>query len=252
MGHAWFENNRAAFATRALEADEERSFVEHLAHCPECRLAIEQIARELSWLPMAVPAAAVRPGLQREIAARILDGGPTIVAARSSSRVRYAVLSALAASLLLTVGVVASKYRSARHEVATLTAALQNRDRDLALFQDSLALIRRASRVLDAAVTRDGRTGRLIIFADNAAQRWTVVLNGLPPAPAGQVYQFWFICADGIVKGAILRGSLASPASVTLDMPPGGGGVMGAALTLETVNARATLPRGIELAHVML
>jgi hypothetical protein len=98
----------------------------------------------------------------------------------------------------------------------------------------------------------DGRNGGLLIFADNSSHRWNVVMHGLPAAPTGQAYQFWFITVDGMVRSVTLSADPARPAFATLEMPPTGAAVMGASLTLESSDARSPEPRGRELAHLML
>jgi hypothetical protein len=79
-----------------------------------------------------------------------------------------------------------------------------------------------------------------------------VVVHGLPPAPAGTRYQFWFICADGMVRGTEIPGADARPTIFTTGMPPTGGAVLGAALTMEPMDADSGPPRGKTLAHLML
>ena len=92
----------------------------------------------------------------------------------------------------------------------------------------------------------------MLIFADNVSHRWNVVVHGLPPAPPGEIYQFWFICSDGMVRGATVTSDPNRPVFITLGMPKGGRAVMGAALTMERTTDRAPEPKGKELAHLML
>jgi len=78
------------------------------------------------------------------------------------------------------------------------------------------------------------------------------VVHGLPAAPAGTGYQFWFICADGMVRGSAILASGAGSTMFTTGMPETGGAVLGAALTLEPLGAATGPPQGRELAHLML
>lgn len=98
----------------------------------------------------------------------------------------------------------------------------------------------------------DGEEGGLLIFADDVSHRWNVVVHGLPPAPAGEKYQFWFICSDGMVRGATVASAGGRPAFLTLGMPREGGTVMGAALTLEPKSNVSRESRGKALAKLML
>jgi hypothetical protein len=77
-----------------------------------------------------------------------------------------------------------------------------------------------------------------------------VVVHGLPPAPAGNVYQFWFITETGMVRSVTVNADTARPAFVTLPMPPVRSPVMGAALTVEPALNRSSEPQGQQLAHV--
>jgi len=62
------------------------------------------------------------------------------------------------------------------------------------------------------------------------------LVHGLPPAPPGAGYQFWFICADGMARGSEIL--VARPGSMmfTTGMPETGGAVLGAALTVEPLH----------------
>jgi hypothetical protein len=82
--------------------------------------------------------------------------------------------------------------------------------------------------------------------------RWNVVLHGLPAAPPGEKYQLWFICADGMVRGVELVPTQSGPTFVNVGMPERGGGVLGAALSVEPASNQSDVPRGKELAHLML
>jgi anti-sigma-K factor RskA len=239
--HDWFVEHRAEYATGILDADDSATFQAHLVNCEECRREIARIERELAWLPMNLPPAAPRPGLKRRIIRFVLDD------ARAPARRWYLPALAAAASVLIALGGwTAGRQQAAKMEAEV--AALRGRAMALA---DTLSIIRRAGRVLQANVDVDGRTGGLVIFADETTHRWNVVVHGLPPAPAGKGYQFWFICADGMVRSANLVGGTGST-MFTTGMPETGGAVLGAALTMEPLGTANGPPQGKELAHLML
>jgi len=107
--------------------------------------------------------------------------------------------------------------------------------------------------VLQARIMMHGKEGGMVIFADAQTHRWNVVVHGLPAAPADGRYQFWFICADGMVRGAEVTVDPAKPMIFTTGMPvPSAGAVLGAALTIEPMTAVSGPPRGKTLAHIML
>lgn len=238
--HDWFVEHRMEFATRVLDADEIATFEAHLASCADCRREVSSIEAELAWLPMGLPPAAPRPGLRRRIIEGVLDHG--------GRRRRWLAPLAVAASVLLAFGGWAVG-RGQAHSLETTIAELEQRTAALA---DTLSVIRRAERVLQSSVELGGRRGGLVIFADETSHRWSVVLHGLPPAPSGSGYQFWFICTDGMVRGSTLLPAAPGSLMFTTGMPQTGGAVVGAALTLEPVGGATGPPQGRTLVHLML
>jgi anti-sigma-K factor RskA len=236
--HDWYIENRSAFVARSLERAEERTFIDHLVRCDECTREVARLERDLAWLPLGVTPVAPAPGLPRRIASRILD---------RPSPWRRAVPYGLAAALaLLAIGVGAR----GRAERARLEAQLAARDQRLAALQDTLSIVQGAQQILQAKISMNGHDGGLVIFQEPVSHRWCVVVHGLPPAPSGNVYQFWFITTSGMVRSVEVRGDPGRPAVMTLGMPPVAAPVRGAALTVEPAVNRSTEPRGPMLAHV--
>lgn len=238
--HDWFEEHRVDYVTRTLEESELRAFEDHLARCPECTAEVKAIQGELAWLPMGATPVPLRPGLSRRLLESVLEP-------RARRWARRAAPLAVAASLLLG----AAGWLAGRSEVGHLRSLLEQRDRRLAALTDTISIMRDADRVLQASIEMDGRQGGILIFDDARTHRWSVVVHGLPPAPAGQVYRFWFICEEKMVPGAVVEAG-ARPALFTLPMPPEGGKVMGATLTVESAGAPQMAPSGRKLAELML
>jgi anti-sigma-K factor RskA len=240
--HDWFVEHRLEYATRILDGDDIATFEAHLSNCEDCRREVSRIETDLAWLPMSLPPAAPRPGLRRRIIQSVLDD------TRAPGRRWLLSAAAAAASVLLALG----GWAAGRQRAQTLeaeVAALQNR---AAALEDTLSVIRRAGRILQTSLDVGGRRGGLVIFADETTHRWSVVVHGLPAAPAGTGYQFWFICADGMVRGSTILASGAGSTMFTTGMPETGGAVLGAALTVEPLGAATGPPRGKELAHLRL
>ena len=236
--HDWYIENRPAFVARSLERAEERTFIDHLVRCEECTREVARLERDLAWLPMGVAPVAPAPGLPRRMAGRILD---------RPSRWRYAIPYGLAAAMaLLAIGIGVR----GRAERARLESQLATRGQRLVALQDTLSIVQRAQQILQAKISMDGHDGGLVIFQEPVSHRWYVVVHGLPPAPTGNIYQFWFITTSGMVRSVEVRGDPERPAFMTLPMPPVAAPVMGAALTVEPVVNRSTEPRGPMLAHV--
>lgn len=238
--HEWFVEHRTAFAVRGLAPEEEEKFLEHLPGCAECREEVARLNREFAWLPMAVAPVPPRPGLRRELVEAVLGNRRRSV--RSIAR------PAAAAAAVLVVGV----WSWGRQHSATLTREITMLRRQLTAVEDTLSVMRRASRVLQAKIEMDGHEGGLTIFTDDRTHRWNVVVNGLPPAGPGEIYQFWFITEDGMVRGVKVHVDGATSALMTLGMPAGAGAVTGACLTLESAADSTGQPKGKELAKLML
>ena len=237
--HAWYIENRAAFVARSLEPGEERTFRDHLVRCDECTREVARLERELGWLPMGVTPVAPPPGFARQLAAEILD---------RPSRWRRRLPLAVAAGLAL-VSLGASI--SARHDGRELRERLASRESRLAALEDTLSVLRRANMVLQTQISMNGHEqGGLLIFQDAVSHRWCVIVHGLPPAPSGSKYQFWFITETGMVRSVEVNADTRRPAFMTLPMPGVAAPVMGAALTMEPVANWSDEPKGVTLAHV--
>jgi len=236
--HNWYVENCEAYVVRALESREERLFADHLRRCAQCTSEVARVERELGWLGMGAAPATPRPGLTRELAERVLRP-------RSAWR-RVAPMAAAAAVAAMAVGFGVGE----RHRSADLARRLAATQRILAAVQDTLSVTRDAQHVIQRDIAMDGHQGGLLIFQDPSSHRWNVVMHGLPPAPAGQVYQFWFITENGMVRSVELKTDNERPAFATVAMPKVPGAVMGAALTVEPVTNASPAPRGPELVHV--
>lgn len=242
--HDWFVTQREAYVARHLELDEERLFREHLPGCDECRAMVAQLERELALLAMGATPVPPRPGLVRQLTEGVLTRP------RPQRHWRRWAPLAMAASLVLAAGL---GWWRARERAAVFARDLAVATRELAAVHDTLSILRQTSNVMHARLEMDGRRGGIIILADSLSHRWNVVVHGLPPAPAGQHYQFWFICDDGMVRGAEIAPRAGGAVVLTLGMPSGGGRVMGASLSVEPMGMPADAPpQGKELAHLML
>jgi hypothetical protein len=228
--HDWFIEHRDEFAGRLLDPADERLFRDHLVHCAECREQVAAAERDLAWLPMSVAPVTPRPGFTRRVVSDIT--GPR----RRPGWLRLAGIAA--ATLVLSAGAT----------WVILGARVGALERSLAAARDTLSVLR-AERILQASIEMDGKHGGMVIFADETSHRWKVVVHGLPAAPRGESYTFWFITADGMVRGAEVVCDERNPAVLTLDMPPGATGIRGGALTMEPAGISG-VPQGKELAHL--
>ncbi len=245
--HDWFVEHQLDYVARALEPDDEALFRDHLGRCEECRAAVAAAERELQWLAMGAAPVAPRPGFARRVVTEVT--GPRTPAWRS-----WGWPVALAATLAAVLLGVSNASRGRRIEALTASQdsmLASYRDTMMAV-QDTLSVLQQANRVLQASITMDGKQGGITIFADETTHRWNVVVHGLPSAPSGEQYTFWFITGDGMVRGAQLHMDGDKPWIATLGMPKGEPVIRGAALTVEPMSGDQDQPRGKELAHLML
>lgn len=236
---AWYHDRVTDYVTGALPPDEEEAFLARLATDEALEREVTRAQAELRWLPMAVtpvPDAKFVARVEREV----LGKAPT-------QRISWWMPALAAASMLVAVG---ASWRAEQRvsAIAARVGAAEQRAADLA---DSLSVVQHAAKVMTASIEMDGHKGGLIIMDDPTSHRWRVVMHGLPPAPAGTRYQFWFVTSDGMVRGATVQPNDGRSAQVTLGMPARGA-VMGAALTMEPMGNTDGPPQGKQLAHLML
>ena len=239
--HAWYVEHVEAFVLRHLEPEEERSFRDHVDRCAECRRDLDRVERELAWLPMGVRPVTPRPGLVRKLTRGALG--------EREPAWKRVLPWAIAASVVFAGGAMALR---ARADAADARARLAATSQSLAAVRDTLSVLRNTRKVMHASVQMNGREGGITILADPVSHRWNVVIHDLPQLPPGERYQFWFICDDGMVRGAEVSTSPEHPAVLTMGMPKEGGNVLGAALTVEPAGATTGPPQGQVLAHLML
>lgn len=237
--HDWYVENRAAYATRALDRDDARLFTSHLKRCPDCQAAVAALYDDLAWLPLGARPVAPRPGATHRLTERVL--------ARRRGWRRWVAPLAAAAMFAVVGGIwLAIQQRIARLEMAL--AAHEVRARAL---QDSLYSILGAERVMQQTINGGGYAGGMLLFYDEDTHLWNVGIHDLPTAQAGKVYQVWFVTPRGILPGPELHPAGGRPVFVTFRLRPSADRLIGAKLTLEPVSGRDDRPVGLELATLM-
>jgi len=200
----------AAHALHALDADDERIVVEHLAGCERCREQLRELESVASTLAYAAPAAAPPP----ELRARLLEEiGPTVVTAEPTPEPadrgrwwwwpRASVVAVPALGLALLA---------------------------LAIWNVSLRNDVRNGEV--QAVAPAPQVGSVVAYRDGQA----TLFGALRPAPAGHVYEAWVlprgqsvpIAAGTFHGGQGLSFTLTHPAAagdtIIITLEPGNGG----------------------------
>ncbi len=250
--HHWFGDHLLEFATEQLSPDDVRLVEEHLRHCVDCRTEVAAIRDDLRYLPMGAAPVPPRPGFN----ARVLRAaaGPTTPGRVNSTPW---IIAALAASTVIAAGIALQRDRDVREvgtAIAALRADLDAARAESAALGDTLSIVRKAGKVVYASLTMPGQQGGVVLFDDPTTHRWQVVAHGLPALPAGQRYQFWFVCENGMALGVPMTRTAAGLALLTTDMPEAPPGrVMGAAITIESdQDAPSASVHGQKIATLLL
>ena len=171
----------AAFALDALDREQTEAFQQHLAACPECDAAVEELRFAAAALAFAVepivPSGLLRP--------RVLDTRTQVIPLRRRPYRRF-----LAAAM------------AAAAACAVVVAAVRPWETG-----DSQLGFRRYDAKGANATLLVSRSGEAVL----AARR-------LPPLAAGTVYELWVIAGDRAQPAGMFRGSLAT---LTRPVPPG-------------------------------
>ena len=236
----------AAYALGALPADEARRFEAFLATSPEARREVQEYREVAALLALAGPdspgQASLPAGLRDRVLARVADQKARTLpaAARASAgRPSSAVWVALAASLLLAVGLGAGLV-SARGKLAAVESELTARNSALAQTTQKLAE-REATlnSILDPGVqmvqltsSGDPQPGIQLFWN---RQRHEAIVHGfrLKPVPAGKAYQLWFIKDGAPVPSITFKPEANGDAQVQGIPVPEGGSLSAAAITVE-------------------
>jgi len=209
MGHEEIESLLGAFALDAVDDDERQIVEDHLRECPRCRAEVEQhreVAAHLAFAGSTAPS-----GLWGRIAAELEPAQPEPELARIYPvRRETAVppwigraLTAVAAMIVLVVGVLGWQIHREQGRVRNLAAQLSRTDglnravRDATLDPRSakFALTSVDGKVhVDAVMQADG-TGYLVSH------------GSLAPLGKDQTYQLWGIVGAQRISLGLLGGS---------------------------------------------
>ena len=182
----------ATHALHALDPEDERAYVEHLAQCERCRNDLAAFSETAAALALAVPPGGPPPELRGRILAAARAERPNVVPLRPR-RLRPRPLAAVAAVAAC----------------AAIGLGIWN-----AVLHDQLGTARSAQQ----AVALRGAGGSLVVGAGGQA---TLVLTGLRPAATGKTYEAWVI-ANGIPKSAgLFEGGATSVVRLARPVPKG-------------------------------
>jgi anti-sigma-K factor RskA len=170
----------AAYALDSLDDTERRDFEQHLEDCTVCAQEIDSLRYAAGALAYAVESPAPPPELRARLLERVqAERPPNVVPMRRRRLLLPAVatVAAVAACAAIAFGVWAAtlssdldRERQARSGAAQVINVLGSTD----------------ARRLEFA----GQEGQLVVRPSGEA---VLVVDGLPPAPAGKTYEAWVV-----------------------------------------------------------
>ena len=229
----------AAYALGALSPDEAQRFEAFLATSAEAQREVAEYREVATLLALGGDEAAPGEALRERVLARIGEGKTQTLPPAGSARGRGAPWLALAASLLLAVGLGAALV-SARGRLAAVETELAARDRTLAQTRQQLSdrqatlnsILEPGVQLFQLTASGDPEPG-IQLFWNRQQHRAIVHGYRLKAVPAGQAYQLWFIKDGKPVPSVTFKPEADGDASVGQIPVPSDGTVSAAAITVE-------------------
>jgi len=229
----------AAYALGALSPDEAQRFEAFLATSAEARREVAEYREVAALLALGGEEAAPGEALRERVLARIGEGKTQTLPPAGPAKGREVPWLALAASLLLAVGLGAGLV-SARGRLAAVETELAARDRTLAQTRQQLAerqatlnsILEPGVQLFQLTASGDPEPG-IQLFWNREQHRAIVHGYRLKAVPAGQAYQLWFITDGKPVPSITFKPEADGDASVGQIPVPSDGTVSAAAITVE-------------------
>lgn len=276
MSHEEYKEMLAEHALGALEPGKARSLEEHLATCAECRTEFARWRDTASSLAYTVapvePPVALRSRLMESVRAQKSAALPS--SARQSEMVEQATkpepsiqsnviqfqertrshfttaqrLTAIAASLafvavIISLLVLWNRNREMQSEMARISKDLQTTQERLRREQEkSLMLTAPDTRIAELNGTEMAPSAHARL-AYNPSGSAMMIIEGLPPAPAGKDYQIWFIAGGKPMPGGVFKPDAAGHVEMHDRVPPEAQAAAAFAVTLEPQGG-TTAPTG--------
>lgn len=233
-----------AYALEALPLSECARVEAHLNTCAECRALLADYRTIADGLPYTAPRSSAPAHLEADLIRRLNTPVRRPVAVqprprwwaqlaelfRATSRPAFTLVALVAAVLVMTNLYWLGALNQMRAEQGALAAQVEAN----AIALHALAAGGRAITLHGGAAAPES-AGLLVLTADNTQA--ILMAEGLPPAPAGSVYQLWLIhdgqrdsgglfTVDAHGRGALVvnaPGPLTSYQAVGVTLEPGGG-----------------------------
>jgi anti-sigma-K factor RskA len=229
----------AAYALGALSPDEAQRFEAFLATSPEAQREVAEYREVAALLALGGDEAAPGEALRERVLARIGEGKTRALPLAGGAGGRGAPWLALAASLLLAVGLGAGLV-SVRGRLAEVETELAARDRTLAQTRQQLtereatlnSILEPGVQLFQLTASGDPEPG-IQLFWNRQQHRAIVYGYRLKSVPAGRAYQLWFIKDGKPVPSVTFKPEADGHAKVERIPVPSDGALSAAAITVE-------------------
>jgi Anti-sigma-K factor rskA/Putative zinc-finger len=224
VNHSDYEDLAAGFALDALEPDEELAFRRHLEGCPACRSSVRELEEVTAALalatPLVEPPASLRAAVRRGTGLTLRRRAARMLSSWRGTRITVRVVAAAGVLALFALSL---------WNLALRDQHLIDRARVNAL-EEAVRVVNdaTANRVVLKGSAADGGA-RATVLASSRLDRGVLVVEGLPPPPAGRVYELWALRAgeaSNAAKAMVFRfgdreGVHALPFSVNIQPTTG-------------------------------
>jgi anti-sigma-K factor RskA len=220
LSHREFEELAAGWVLSVLEPDDEAAFRRHLATCERCERDVrelEGVVGDLAYAaPPAEPPAALWPTIRGQLGATARARPRRLRPPRAAGAARspWVVRLAAAAGVVLLVGLALWNV-SLRDANDAYRARVATLDQVVALANDPTT----RAIALKGAPAQQG--ARVTVLASSRQDRGALLVEGLPPPPAGKVYELWGVPGGQIAMAqpAVVFLGSARPRSVLFSLP---------------------------------
>ena len=225
----------------ALDENEAQALESHLQSCLECRLELDEWQQSVAVLALSTTPLEPSPKLRVRMLESIKtepdietksgnsNGSRTakvleFVASYSGKSPSIQKWGAIAASLLflallISLVVLWNESNATKHELARLSNQIQQTVQLLTREQEAIAILTApGARVAELSGTDIVPSTHAILAYDKNG-RAILIVRGLPPPPAGKMYQLWFSARGRFLPGKVFTTGYSGEATLNEQVP---------------------------------
>jgi anti-sigma-K factor RskA len=274
MDHEEIKQLLPLHALDQLGPDEASIVDDHLRTCDDCAAELQAYRDTAAAIPLADEPATPHDRIWARLEARLAaEGQPSVAdtlsrpASTATGRVRrpaaratgWRIATGLAAAAAIVIALYAASLTSQLHQqdatvraqvavlkaqIADMRIAVSDARVRMAILQNRLANRERLQRVLltpDVSLTRlaplpAAPNASAIVAVSPSSRAAALEARGLPPTPAGKVYELWWITKEnGPVPAGVFNATDSGSLTAAVALPPAGQHLLLSAVTLEPI-----------------